>query len=204
MITQDIINTEFDLAKRIYVYYLDSMNNCLYTGSNKYVKWYKDLCILYFLTEALNSVRIVDSTMYIGNDEIDADNFHNITKNIREFINYDVRELVYAELDADRKIKDYSSPLIPPTIVSYQSFNQDWLSVLITIDVDDKTEVTVPFDIDNVTTASISVTVNDNDPIPVTSALEEGVHFVNSTMYWHTYYNLKAGDVVRIQYLLNN
>ncbi len=205
MITQEILNTELDLAKKIYIYYLDKLAAYESVGSNRYMSWYKDLCVLYYLTDQLQLVRFDNGLMYIGSQEIDEDDFSTITRNIREFIDYDVRDLVYAELDADGKIKDFysSNPATPPVIVSYQQFNENWQSVLITVTEDNRTEFTVPFNIANVDTNALIVTVStDSNPIPVVSMGSEGVTFVGSTMYWHTYYNVKAGDIIRIQYLV--
>jgi len=204
MISQETISSELDLAKRIYLYYLDKYADLMSVGSSSAIKWYKELCQLYFITDAIQAVYIADSELYVGNEIIDDEDWRTMTSLIREFVNYDIRDIVYTELDTDSKVKDYSSPLVPPIIVSYQTFNQNWESQLITIAEDDITEVTVEFDISDVDSDSIRVTVNDNDPVLVVAPEAEGIHFIGTTLYWHTYYNLKTDDVIQIQYLKNN
>jgi len=203
MITQEQLNTEIDLAKRIYLYYFDKYATLLTIGSDKYISWYKDLCILYFLSRGLKAIRIESDKLYIGDSEIDDDTFNLFCLNVREYITSDISDIVYAELDQYGNIKDYSRPATPPTIVTYEGFNQSWESVVIEVLADDQDEVTLPFNIASVNTNSIRIVVNDNDPIPMVDPLEEGVHIIGTTLYWHTYYNLKSGDKIYIQYLLN-
>jgi len=202
MITQETINSELDLAKRIYIYYLDKLATYLAIGSGSYVDWYKDLCTLYYLTEQLQNIYISDDVAYIGGIEIDDDDFAIITGNIREYINYDIRDIVYADLDSSGKVKDYSSPSVPPMLVTYQSTNQNSLSILITIETDDVSELTLPFNVADINTNTITATVNDNDPLYMVSPSAEGFHIVGNTLFWHTYYNLKIGDILRIEYTL--
>lgn len=205
MVTQSQLNSEIDLAKRIYIYYNDKLASYLSIGSDKYIAWYKDLCLLLFLCRGLLSIRIDDGLMYIGDTEIDENMYHRFTSNIREYINSDISEIVYAELDSYGNIKDTSGTTpTPPTIVTYQGFNQDWRSISITVTVDDTLEFTMPFNIADVDPDSARVITSlDGNPIPVVSPEEEGIHFVGTTLYWHTYYNLKAGDILYVQYLLN-
>ena len=76
---------------------------------------------------------------------------------------------------------------------------------VIDIVMDDTTAITVPFNISDIDENSLVITTStDGDPIPMVDPEEEGVHFVGTVMYWHTYYELKAGDKVRIVYLLNS
>jgi len=204
MTTQEQLNTEIDLAKRIYLYYFDKYATYLTIGSDKYLSWYKDLCILYFLSKGLKSIRIVDGLMYIGDTEIDEDTYGKFRSGIREYVTSDIGDIVYAELDIYGNIKDISSPSTPPVIVTYQGFNKEPNVTIIDIVMDNTTAITVPFNISDVDANSLVVTTStDGDPIPMVEPEEEGVHFVGTVMYWHTYYELKAGDKVRIVYLLN-
>jgi len=204
MVTQSQLNTEIDLAKRIYLYYFDKYATYLTIGSDKYLQWYKDLCVLYFLVRGLKSVRIVDDLLYIGDTEIDETTYAKFGSLVREYVTSDISDIVYAELDIYGNIKDISSPSTPPVIVTYQGFNKEPMVALINIVMDNTTAITVPFNINNIDTDSIVITTStDGDPIPMVALEEEGVHFVGTTMYWHTYYELKAGDKVRIVYLLN-
>lgn len=205
MTTREQLNTEIDLAKRIYLYYFDKYATYLTIGSDKYLSWYKDLCILYFLSKGLKSIRIVDGLMHIGDTEIDEDTYGKFRSGIREYVTSDIGDIVYAELDVYGNIKDISSPSIPPVIVTYQGFNKEPNVALIDIVMDNTTAITVPFNINDVDVNSLIVTTStDGDPIPMVAPEEEGVHFVGTVMYWHTYYELKAGDKVRIVYLLNS
>jgi len=204
MTTQEQLNTEIDLAKRIYLYYFDKYATYLTIGSDKYLSWYKDLCILYFLSKGLKSIRIVDGLMYIGDTEIDEDFYGKFRSGIREYVTSDISDIVYAELDIYGNIKDISSPSTPPVIVTYQGFNREPMVAVIDIVMDDTTAITVPFNIGDIDENSLVITTStDGDPIPMVEPEEEGVHFVGTVMYWHTYYELKAGDKVRIVYLLN-
>jgi len=204
MVTQSQLNTEIDLAKRIYLYYFDKYATYLTIGSDKYLQWYKDLCILYFLVRGLKSVRIVDDLLYIGDTEIDETMYAKFGSLVREYVTSDIGDIVYAELDIYGNIKDISSPSTPPVIVTYQGFNKEPMVALVDVVMDNTTAITVPFNINNIDTDSIVITTStDGDPIPMVAPEEEGVHFVGTTMYWHTYYELKAGDKVRIVYLLN-
>jgi len=205
MVTQSQLNTEIDLAKRIYLYYFDKYATYLTIGSDKYLQWYKDLCVLYFLVRGLKSVRIVDDLLYIGDTEIDETMYAKFGSLAREYVTSDISDIVYAELDIYGNIKDISSPSTPPVIVTYQGFNKEPMVALIDIVMDNTTAITVPFNINNVDVDSLVITTStDGDPIPMVDPEEEGVHFVGTTMYWHTYYELKAGDKVRIVYLLNS
>lgn len=204
MISQEIINAELDLAKRIYLHYLDKYSDMLSIGSSNNTKWYKELCQLYFITDCMQMVYIESGKIKIASEIITDQDWRTITSLVREFVNYDIRDIVYTSLDSDFKVKDYTSPLVPPIIVSYQTLNQNWESQLITITQDDVASVTVEFNIANVDIDTIRVTVNDNDPVLVVSPASEGIHFVGTTMFWHTYYNLKIDDVIQIQYLKNN
>ena len=202
MITQETINIELDLAKRIYTYYLDKLASYLAIGSDRYINWYKDLCVLYYLTECLQSVRISNDLIYIGKQEILDEDFLTITSNIREFITEDIRNLLYIELDSSFKVKDYFSPSIPPTIVSYMLGSQNVQRIVITITEDDIDTVTLPFNISDVVSNSVKMTVNDGDPLYIADPNQEGFHIVGTNLHWHSYYNLKIGDILQIEYTL--
>lgn len=202
MITQQTLSSEFDLAKRIYIYYLDKLSDYVSIGSDKYISWYKDLCILYFLTDYIQSLRINTDKLYIGNTEVNEDSFAIVSYNIREFITNDIRDIIYVDLDSTMKVKDYSSPIIPPTIVTYQSVGSYISNVIIKITEDDIAILTVPFNIANVDINSVKLTVNDGDPMYVTDPLQEGFHIVGTNLHWHSYYNLKINDILQLEYLI--
>ena len=203
MIIKERLNSEIDLSKRVYLYYFDKMADNLSIGSDKYIPWYKDLCVLYYLCEGLISIKSINNKFYIGDSEVNEDDLALLSSSVREYINYDIRDIVYTELDTLGNVKDYILPITPPTIVTYQGFNQDWRSIIIDVLVDDVATLTLPFDISSVDPDSIRITVGDNDPIHLVLPNQEGAHIIGTTLYWHTYYNLKAGDRVFIQYLIN-
>ena len=204
MLSQEQLNSEIDLAKRIYIYYCDKMADYITVGSDSYLQWYKDLCVIYFLTKTMMAIRLDTGELYIGDTKVTMDYFQMTTSGIREFLTYDIRTIVYAELDEQGDVKDFVIPAVPPTLVTYQGFTQDWRSSIVIVTEDDITEVTLPFNASEVDLNSVIVTVNDNNPIPNTDSQSEGCTIANSTLYWHNYYNLKAGDIIYIQYLANN
>jgi len=198
MITQSILNSEFDLCKRIYLYYWDKVANFISIGSDEYITWYKDLNCLHFISNAIKSIDLVDGELYIGDTLISEDDFGKMTSSMREYINYELRDTVYTFVDADKD----EETTTPPIVVVYNNQFQDWRAVTITVLYDDVNALTLPFSLSQVDPEATRVTVNDNDPIHLTQPTEEGCHIVGSTLYWHTYYNLKAGDKVFIQYLI--
>lgn len=200
MISQALIYREYDLAKKIYLHYLDKMADYISIGSDKYIGWYKDLCQLFYLTQMMESIYIYDNKMYIGKQEIDENYFMNLCYTIREFITNDIREVVYASLDYQGNINDYTNPSTPVNVINYNNFSQDWKSVIVTITTDDIPTVTLPFNIADTDPESIILKVNDSDPVFITSPSEEGYHIIGNTLYWHNYYNLKAGDKLYFQY----
>lgn len=204
MITQAQLNIEIDLSKKIYLYYFDKMANYMSIGSDKYIDWYKDLCNIYFLTKSLISISILDEKLYIGN-KIVGDNYFSMTREaIREYINYELRDTIYTELDSKGDIKDTNIPDTPSIIIINNGFSQDWRSIIINISEDDINQLTLPFNISQVDPDCIQITTSaDSNPIQLVNMEEEGVTIIGSILYWHTYYNLKSGDKVFVQYLLN-
>lgn len=202
MITPEYLNSERDLAKRIFLYYTDKMIAYLNVGSDKYKDFYKKSCSLYFMVKGLLSVQLDDDgVLFIGSEEIDENILYNFSRKIREYINYEIRELQYADLDTIGDIKDISIISSPPILITYTSAYYGWQYYTIDITIDDITEVALPFDFDEADKNSVSITVNDGDPVYIVDPLEEGVHIIDSTLYWHTFYNLKAGDRISIRYL---
>ena len=204
MITQYQLNTEIDLTKRIYLYYWEKMANFLAIGSDKYIAWYKDLCTLYFLAKYILSINIVDGELYIGSQLVDEDYFRVVTSDVREFITYDIRDIIYTELDEQGSVKDTVQPPTPPVIITYKGFTQDWRYVVIDVLYDDLNSFTLPFALSEIDPDATRITTSlDGDPIQFVDPSEEGCHIIGNTLYFHTYYNLKAGDKIFIQYLLN-
>ena len=201
MITDDYLNSEKDLAKRIFIYYTDKLLAFQSVGSDSYLQWYIKSCNLYFLLKGLISIRLEDDELYIGSELIDEDALYMYTSNIREYITYDIRELQYIDLDVLGNVKDAAIIPAPPIIISYSITNAEWKYYIVTVPSDDVTEVTLPFDYGEADPNSLLITVNDGDPVYIVTPSEEGVHIIDSTLYWHTFYNLKAGDKISIRYL---
>lgn len=201
MITEAYLNSEKDLAKRIYIYYTDKLLTFKSIGSDRYKDWYKKSMVLYFLTKGLLGIRYDDGDLYCGSKQVDEDFVYKFTANIREYINYDIREYQYIDLDVIGNVKDTAIIPAPPIIISYSIDSAGWQYYVVDITVDDVTEVTLPFDYGEADPNSLNLTVNDGDPVYLVSPSEEGFHIIGSTLYWHTYYNLKAGDQISIRYL---
>lgn len=202
MITTEYLNSERDLAKRIFLYYTDKLLAFLNVGSDSYMEWYKKSASLYFITKGLLNIRIdEDSNLFLGNEEINENTLYNYSRKLREYINYEIRELQYISLDTVGNIKDISVISSPPILITYTAAQYGWQHYVIDITTDDVTTVTLPFNVDEADVNSMQIVVNDGDPVYVVDPGEEGVHIIGTTLYWHTYYNLKAGDKLSIQYL---
>lgn len=203
MVTQEYLNSEKDLAKRIFIYYTDKLLAFLSVGSDSYLDWYKKSCTLFYLLKGLFSIRLDNGELYMGSTLVDEDLLYKYTSNIREYVNYEIRELQYINLDTIGSIKDYVVIPAPPIVISYGSGDRAWKYYIVEIDQDSITEVPLPFNFNEADPNSVNITVNDGDPIYITSPSEEGVHIIGSTLYWHTYYDLKVGDKISIRYLKN-
>lgn len=195
MITQEYLNKEIDLAKRIYLYYFEKMADCMSLGSNKYISWYKDLASLYFICRSMFSLRISDDLIYMGDTVVDDSYVKLMSADIREYINYELVGIDYATLDSDP-----ISPVVPPTPPIFTTV-QDWKTVIVSVPSDDVTTVTLPFNVNDTDPDSIMITVNDNNPLHMVAPEEEGCHIIENILYWHEYYNLKQGDRILFQYL---
>lgn len=201
MITSEYLNSEKDLAKRVYIYYTDKLLSFLNVGSDSYISWYKKSCNLYFLLKGLMSFRLEDDVLYLGSEETNEDLLYQYTANVREFITYDIREYQYINLDVLGNVKDTVIIPTPPILISYTINGASWKYYVVEVTQDDVTTVTLPFDFNEADPNSLNLTVNDGDPVLLSSPAEEGMHIINSTLYWHTYYNLKDGDKISIRYL---
>jgi len=174
MITEAYFNSEKDLAKRIYIYYTDVLLSRLTVGSDAYIKWHKESCVLYYLLKGLFSMKLEDDILTLGSKTITEDELYQYMSTIREYINYDIRELQYIDLDVLGNVKDSAIIPSPPIIISYSITNASWKYYVIDITVDDITEVALPFDYGEADPNSLNINVNDGDPIFITSPSEEG------------------------------
>lgn len=199
MITQSFLNTEVDLAKRIFIYYTDKIIDALLIGEKDYQQWYIDSLQIYCLTESLISLNLTDDKVCIGPTEVGESFLLSLGSKVREFLNYELREIVYAELDESDVIV---APIIPstPPIILRIPVQMPWDYKEIIVTADDVTTVTLPFNIAVADVNSLSVTVNDHDPDSLSAPEAEGCHIIGTTLYWHNYYNLKLNDKIVIKF----
>lgn len=198
-ITQSFLNTEIDLAERIFTYYTDKLIDLLLVGEKDYQKWYTDSLQVFCLAESLKSLDVTDSKVYIGSHEVGESFLISIGSKVREYLNYELREIVYAELDEKDIIIEPIIPSTPPIIIRIPT-QTGWNHYEISITNNDVTTVALPFNIAIADTNSLSVTVNDHDPDHLVDPAAEGCHITGTTLYWHNYYNLKAGDKIFIKF----
>lgn len=199
MITQAYLNTEIDLAKRIFIYYTDKLLDIYSVGNKNIQPWYNDSLAIDYLINALMVCDVINGSVFIGANEMPASYLSGISARVREFLNYELRQIVYAELDQNDYIS-IQTPSEPPAVIVVNSPALGWVEEQIEITVDDITEVALPFDIAIADIYSLSVTINGDDPISLAAPDEEGCHIIGSTLYWHNYYNLKIDDILVIKF----
>ena len=204
MITQTELNKKVDLARQLFIYNQDKMLSYLSLGSSKYLIYYKNCCLLYYLSHAVESLLIQeDGTLLLGTQTLNDDYYRKLSSLINEFVNYDFNKNSYVSdysFIINKGISGGTVSGIPPQVTFYSPNYEDWVSYIVTVTIDDVASITVPFNISEADLESVTVMVNDNNPIPIVSSEEEGCHFINNTLYWHTYYNLKAGDKIYIRF----
>lgn len=200
MITDAFLNTERDLSRRIFGYYIDKVVGLMQIGEKDYGVWYKDCLTVNCLMKAIHSLTLVDGVVYLGRSIVGESYFKTLRDNIREYLNAEIRRTVYVDLD----ITD-NNPLISPSepsiIMSYSSLHRAWESFDIPVPYDNVTTISLPFNISVADRNSLTVTVNDHDPNNLVLPSQEGCHIIGTSLYWHHYFNLKAGDVITIKFL---
>jgi len=199
MITQAYLNTEIDLAKRIFIYYTDKLLDIYSVGNKEIQPWYNDSLTIDYLLNALMVCEVVNGSVFIGSNEMPVSYLQGISARVREFLNYELRQIVYAELDQDDHIST-QIPSEPPTVIMVNTPPLGWAEWSIVITQDDVTEVALPFNISAADIYSLSITINGDDPFGLAAPDEEGCHIIGTTLYWHNYYNLKTDDVLVIKY----
>ena len=200
MITQSFINSEADLAKRIFIYYTDKILDAMEIGDKDYQQWYRDSLQISFFLKGILSTNIVGDKLYLGSGEITEATFMQFGSKIREFLNYELRQIVYSELDATDNVTPPIIPTEPPIVIVTGGSNLGWAYWAITVTEDNPTFVLLPFNIAAADVNSLTVTVNDQDPDHLVDAEAEGCHIVGATLFWHNYYELKTGDIIVIRY----
>ena len=194
--TQDYLNSEIDLATKIFLYYTEKMLDYLRINNDKYKKWYKDSLQLSFLLSLLKSVEIIDGdTNVIG--------YKEFTDNILVKTFYKVREYWLDDIDAEYfpvSVNDITVTEIQPP---YYPFTPTWKEVYIDITEDDTRAVTLPFVFSKIDPESIIISiVGAMDPVNIAPDDEEGCRIENNILYWNTgnYFHLDAGDRIFIKY----
>ena len=190
MITQEYIDNELTLAKKLFLYYTDKMVDYLRINNQNYSKWYRDSLQLYFLVKFIENIKIVGEDLYMGVLKVNDNYLLAATYKVREYnvVDMDIagefgENIVYAE-------PGYITP-----------FEARWVQNTIIVPTDNTTELALPFDLSVADPNSIQLTVNgDTDPNYTTDTNKDGYHIVGSTLYWHNFYGLLKDDVVVIQY----
>ena len=198
MITQSFLNREIDLAKRIFIYYTDKLLDVISIAGKDNSPWYYDSMQIDYFLNALKSITLVDGAVFIGATEVGEAYLATVGANIREFLNYELRQIVYLELNAEDVITGIITPSEPPIVISYPT--AVWKHWPIAITSEAPATVALPFDISTADSNSLTVKINDQDPDHLVEPTEEGCHIIGAVLYWHNYYDLHLGDTLYISY----
>ena len=200
MITQAYLNSEIDLAKRIFIYYSDKLLDKLSVAERDRTPWYIDSLQLDYFLSALLSLTLIDGVLYLGSEIVEPSYLEGVGQSVREFLNAELRQILYLELDEDDIIKDGTIPTEPPTVIVIGGSTYGWRHWDIVVTSEAQTVVPLPFNISQADSNSLTVTVNDQDPDHLTAMEQEGCTIVGRTLYWHNYYDLHIGDILVIIY----
>jgi len=146
MITQAYLNTEIDLAKRIFIYHTDKLLDVISVGGRNIQPWYNDAIQVEYFLNALLSCNIINGSVFIGPNEMDQTWLSGVGSRVREFLNHELRQIVYSDLDESDHYTNYN-PSEPPTVIIINTPALGWLEYPIEITEDDIAEVALPFDI---------------------------------------------------------
>lgn len=189
--TQDYLDSEILLAKKIFMYYTDIVYDYLAIGSDKYQVWYRDSLQLYFLVTFLESVILYDGVPYIGAAEVTLNNIRRVFDKVREYYRTEV------ETDGEYgNVEDYVTDIVPYT-TPYQA---KWKKVNYDITVDGTLMFNLPFTYANIDPKSLRVSVEGYGSEEGLEA-EEAYRIVGNTFYWNHYFNLNSGMRVTFHYL---
>lgn len=189
--TQDYLNTEIQLSRKIFMYYTDKMYDQLSIGNSNYKVWYRDGLQLYYLVSFLEDVILDSGVPYLG--------AYELTENALNVVFDKVREYYLVEIDEDGEYLDMDSyTAVKPTYLPpYQS---KWNESTYSVAINDLTNFVLPFTYSNIDPKSLIVTIEGYGPIRGTE-IEEAYSISDGRLYWHHYFNLKAGMKVHFQYL---
>ena len=191
--TQDYLDSEILLARKIFMYYTDKVYDYLSIGSDKYQIWYNDSLQLYFLLNFLESVLLYNGIPYIGSYEVTLSTMRNVFDKVREYYRTEVETV-----GEYGNIEDYvTAGTTVPYVTPYQS---KWAESVYDIVIDDTSNFILPFTYANIDPKSLIVSIEGYGPISGTEA-EEAYHIADGVFYWHHYFTLKGGMKVHFQYL---
>ena len=191
--TQDYLDSEILLAKKIFMYYTDRVYDYLSIGSDKYQIWYNDSLQLYFLLNFLESVLLYNGIPYIGSYEVTLSTMRNVFDKVREYYRTEVETA-----GEYGNIEDYvTTGTTVPYVTPYQS---KWAESIYDIVIDDTSNFILPFTYANIDPKSLIVSIEGYGPISGTE-VEEAYHITDGVFYWHHYFTLKGGMKVHFQYL---
>lgn len=189
MITQEYLDTEIELARKIFMYYTDRLYNYLAIGSDKYQVWYRDSLQLYFLLSLLETIILYDGVSYIGYYEMSDDILRSTADKVREYYT--------TECETSGVYGDPGLIITVPT--TRDLYLVDWKEVAYTITSNGTVAFTLPFTYTNIDPESMSVIVEGYGAINQTVD-GEGFHITGNIFNWHHYFNLDTGAKVHFRY----
>ena len=83
MITQEYIDDELTLAKKLFLYYTEKMVDYLRINNQNYSKWYRDSLQLYFLVKFIENIKIVGDVGNVKTTSGDVEISGNVTGSIQ-------------------------------------------------------------------------------------------------------------------------
>ena len=191
--TQDYLDSEILLAKKIFMYYTDKVYDYLAIGSDKYQIWYNDSLQLYFLLNLLESVLLYNGIPYIGSYEVSLSTMRNVFDKVREYYRTEVEAI-----GEYGNIEDY---VTTGTTVPYTTpYQAKWKKVNYDITVDGTLTFNLPFTYANIDPKSLRVSIEGYSSEEGLEA-EEAYRIVGNTFYWNHYFNLNSGMRVTFHYL---
>lgn len=199
MITQENLNAEKDLTRRIFGYYVDKMIDAIKSGSKEYNSFYVNAMNTNFIMKCAHSLSIVSGEVYLNRNLVGEVFYKKVRDKIREYLNSELRQIIYADLGAEEASQLFN-PSEPPIIVTYTDSIHRWVSYSIIVAEDRATEISLPFNIVVADANSLTVTINDQNPDSLVAPEAEGCHIVGTTLYWHNYYDLRTGDTIVIKF----
>lgn len=188
--TQDYLDNEIQLGRKLFMHYTDKMTDYLFIGDPMYQQWYRDSLQLYFLVNFLEDVILSSNTPYLGQYELTENTLRYVFDKIREYYLYDYDEAgSYGDPNID---------IVIPTIKDL--YLVDWKEIDVNITVDNTTAFNLPFNYTNIDPETLIVSVEGYSAIIDNTEVGEGYHITDNIFYWHHYFNLDSGYIVHFKY----